>query len=212
MKNSIIRKLVFSLLNPFNLYAKNSAQSDGSLTNADKPKPSKISETSFKKEDKSVFREEESNATYPFFIIMAERGGSTLEFDSINKIAMIKWQGTVTVATASRLVTLGASAVNIHGYSKLILDRSNLKEFDTEARIWIKNMLKSEARKISHKVEKLAIVNSTSIKGSVFSNMISSAISLIMPGLTLKKFDTSVAAINWVMEKSEYQKIKSATV
>lgn len=97
------------------------------------------------------------------------------------------------------LVTMGADSVEFYGYKKLILDRSNLVEFDTEARVWIKGMLKTRAKKIVRMVERLAIVRATTTKGSIFSNFIASAIKIVMPNLEMQKFDNIEDAVDWLL-------------
>ncbi|MFK7953810.1 MAG: hypothetical protein AB8B73_13275 [Ekhidna sp.] len=132
------------------------------------------------------------------FKVYQEINGSTYEIDKQNNISRITWSGKVDLPTAKQLVTLGADSVEFYGYKKLLIDRSNLVEFDTEARLWIKEMLKTRAKKIVRMVDKLAIIKSNSAKGSIFSNLISSAIKIVMPNLKMEKFDNCDDALEWL--------------
>ncbi|MEQ9405520.1 MAG: STAS/SEC14 domain-containing protein [Cyclobacteriaceae bacterium] len=134
------------------------------------------------------------------FIVQENIKGSTFELDKINNISKVKWSGNVDLATAAKLLTLGGDSVEHQGFTKLCVDRFELKEFDTAARVWIKEMLKTRAKRLAKKVEKLAIINAESSMGGIFSNMLTSSISLLMPGLTIKKFDDREEAINWLLE------------
>ncbi len=126
--------------------------------------------------------------------------GSCFYLDTVNKISCVSWKGVVKEDTARELLTLGADSVEFQGYGKLLLDRRNLIEFDTAARVWIKHdLLKSRARKIVGGVEKLAYVHSKNSRGSVFSNFISAGIRMIFPNLTMKKFDDLKSAVSWLI-------------
>lgn len=133
------------------------------------------------------------------FIIKKEMNGSRFEQDKANGISRITWYGKVDMETARTLLTYGADSVEFHGYKKLILDRSNLTEFETEARVWIKGLLKSRAKTIVQMVEKVAMINAKTTKGLIFSNFIASAISMVFPDLTMKKFENEAESIAWIM-------------
>jgi hypothetical protein len=45
----------------------------------------------------------------------------------------------------------------------------------------------------------MAQINAPSTKGSIFSNFIASAISMVVPGLQIKKFDDEADSIAWLM-------------
>ena len=126
--------------------------------------------------------------------------GSTFYLDPNNKLVCISWSGVVTGETAKTLLSLGADVVEQKGYTHLLLDRRRLIEFDTEARIWIKNdLLKSRARHLAVKVKRLAYLNSADTKGSIFSNFISAGIKMVFPNLTMKKFDSPKEAVRWLL-------------
>lgn len=136
----------------------------------------------------------------PRFRIIKEVNGSKFMLDEVNGISRINWTGTVTKETAAVLLELGGDSVEFQGYSKLILDRRGLKEFDTEARIWMKSFIKGRAKRIVGKVERLAMVNRQSGSGSIFANFIGSAIKMVMPNLKIKKFSDIHDALDWTME------------
>ncbi len=136
----------------------------------------------------------------PRFRIIKEVKGSKFMLDEVNGISRINWLGSVNKETAVTLLKLGGDSVEFQGYSKLILDRRGLREFDTEARIWMKGFIKGRAKRIVGKVDKLAMVNRQSGSGSIFANFIGSAIRMVMPNLSIKKFSSIFDALDWIME------------
>lgn len=135
------------------------------------------------------------------FKIAKKENGSVFSLDTDFMISRISWVGVVTETTAKTLLTCGADSVEHHGYKKLLLDRRDLVEFSTEARVWIKqDLLKKRARRIVGKVEKVATIGATNAKGNIFSNFISSGIRMIFPKLEMKKFDNLPEAIIWLRE------------
>ena len=134
------------------------------------------------------------------FVIVKEVNGSKFLLDKVNGISRVNWYGSVTQETASIMLKLGGDSVEFGGYQKLILDRRGLKEFDTEARIWMKGFIKGRAKSIVGNVKMLAMVNRSSGSGSIFANFIGSAIKMVMPNLRIKKFSSIYEAIDWVLE------------
>ncbi len=132
------------------------------------------------------------------FRVVHLKNGSTFEIDSENKISRVAWNGVIDVKTVEDLVKSGADSVEHGTYNKLLLDRSNLLEFTTEARVWMKGLLKNRATKIVDMVEKVAIVKATTLKGNVFSNFIGAAVRIVMPKLEMREFDSEKEAINWL--------------
>ncbi|MEO9485018.1 MAG: hypothetical protein ABJG47_16280 [Ekhidna sp.] len=135
------------------------------------------------------------------FQVLAEIEGSIFLVEPKLKIAKIDWSGVVSKDTALKLLSMGADSVEHHNYKRLILNRANLIEFETEARIGIKKFLKMRAKRIAHLVKKMAIITPTSVKGSIFSNLITSAISIIIPNLQFQKFKLEQDALNWLILK-----------
>ncbi len=134
------------------------------------------------------------------FRVIREFKGSKFMLDQENRISRVNWYGAVDQETAEIMLKLGGDSVEFQGYRKLILDRRRLKEFDTEARIWMKNFIKGRAKNIVGGVDKLAMVNRSSGSGSLFANFIGSAIRMVMPNLKIKKFASIYDAIDWAIE------------
>ncbi|MEP5613111.1 MAG: STAS/SEC14 domain-containing protein [Cyclobacteriaceae bacterium] len=134
------------------------------------------------------------------FIVQKEITGNTFSLDKETNISKIAWSGKVNLPIASELLQLAGDSVEFSGFTRLLIDRSQLDEFDTEARLWIKNLLKTRAKKLSRKVEKLAIINAKSAMGSIFSNMMASTISLIIPNMKMKRFENIDDAERWLLE------------
>lgn len=78
------------------------------------------------------------------FVVQTNLNGSTLSFDKSNNISRVAWSGKVDLATASEILKFGGDSVEFGGFTKLLIDRSHLDEFDNEARVWIKGLLKTE--------------------------------------------------------------------
>ncbi len=134
------------------------------------------------------------------FVVQKELDGNIFELDKKNKITKISWYGKVDVKIASDLLNRAGDAVEFDGFTKLLVDRRKLDEFDTEARVWIKDLLKTRAKRIARKVDKVALINAKSSMGKIFSNMMATAISLILPNMKMKKFDDYDEAEKWLLE------------
>ena len=135
------------------------------------------------------------------FKIVKKLEGSVFSLDPKNKISRISWSGEVSENTARTLLTLGANSVEFHGYNKLILDRRELTEFSTEARVWIKHdLLKTRAKKIVNRVEKVAFIGAKNTRGNIFSNFLSSAIGLVFPKLDMERFQDLRQAVIWLID------------
>ncbi len=131
--------------------------------------------------------------------LIHDHNGSLLLADKRLKIVMLKWNGVIDKETARELLSKGAENIEFHDYKKLMINRLELVELETEARIWIKKFLQGRAKRIAPKVNKVAFVNPKSVRGSIFSNMLSSAISLIIPTLKTQKFITEAEASQWLL-------------
>lgn len=123
---------------------------------------------------------------------------SVLMIDKINSICLLRWKGRVDIETATELLTLGAAAVQLNGFTKILVDRRGLIEFDHEARIWIDRWLKTKAKSSSQSVDKLAVINSEDSLGNLFNNMFNATVGLAMPRIAMKKFHNGARAINWL--------------
>lgn len=138
------------------------------------------------------------------FETIMEVNGSGVFVDYENGIVKIEWHGEVDLSTASVLLEKGADMIESGFCHRLLLNREGLKEFSTEARLWIKNdLLKNQGSKLVRKVSKAATVRSTTVKGSIFADFISSGIQLVFPNLRLSSFDSEDEAFDWLVEAPE---------
>ena len=136
------------------------------------------------------------------FQVVKELNGSSTLVDYSNKIVKVEWEGIVDLATATLLFNASAELVENGQCDKVLLNRKNLTEFTTEARIWIKQeFLKNRSKQLDRKIMKVATVRSISATGSIFSNYINRGIKLVFPRVTLSKFDTEHEAVNWLVAK-----------
>ena len=135
------------------------------------------------------------------FKTIHSNGGSHVALDYDNEIVRIEWHGTMDEVVARDILSVGGDQIEKGQATRILLDRRNLKEFTTGARIWIKNdLLKNRAKALVKKVSKVATINSTSPLGSIFSNLISTAVKLVYTNLSMEKFGTEEEAIKWLLE------------
>ncbi|MEP1095856.1 MAG: hypothetical protein ABJG78_12145 [Cyclobacteriaceae bacterium] len=138
------------------------------------------------------------------FEVILELNGSIVAVDYESKIVKIEWHGVVDLDTATELLEKGADMIESGYCNRLLLNRENLKEFSTEARVWIKqDLLKNRGKRLVRKVGKVATVRSSSAMGSIFANFISSGIQLVFPSLKLSNFDSENEAFDWLVESIE---------
>ena len=132
----------------------------------------------------------------------ATRENSTLLFDSENKIVAVRWSGKVKKETAAYLLGIGASLVESDSATKILLNRADLEEFPKDTREWIRqDLLKNTGRRLAHKVEKVATIKSNTEMGSLYSNVISSAIKIMFPRLKVVHFDDERSALDWFLSE-----------
>lgn len=134
----------------------------------------------------------------PEFTHVAEKSGSTISTDKNSGIAKIAWKGHVDIHAAKKLIKLGFEAIEFHGYKKLILDHSDLVAFDTEARVWVKELLKFRAQRVNDKLTKLASISPKTSIGSVYSNFAGDVLKEELPHLKMKRFDALSDALKWL--------------
>ncbi len=122
--------------------------------------------------------------------------------DRVNKLVMIKWQGYVELDTAKKILLAGSNFIEDESATRILLNRKNLDQFSKETNKWIKDdLLKNRAKKLVHLVEKVATVKSGTTIGNLFSNLISTSIRIVFPGLKMKSYDNEAEALNWLTEK-----------
>lgn len=134
------------------------------------------------------------------FTILKNVNETLLLVDKVHSICVLKWRGRVDIETATEILTLAGAAATLNRYTKILIDRSGLIEFDNEARIWIDSWIKTKAKNISHNVDKIAIVNSEAAFGNMFNNVFNAVIALAFPRITTKKFPSSQLALKWLSE------------
>lgn len=135
------------------------------------------------------------------FETICEKSGSLTLVDLKNKIVKIEWHGTVDLTTAKEILTKGADLIEAGHCNRLLLNREGLAAFSTEARIWIKqDLLRTRAKKLVSKVQKVATVSAATSIGKIVSNFVSTAIKLVFPGLQMSKFEGEGAAMDWLVE------------
>ncbi|MEP5613660.1 MAG: hypothetical protein ABJP45_15520 [Cyclobacteriaceae bacterium] len=135
------------------------------------------------------------------FEVILELNSSVVSVDYESKIVKIEWHGVVDLNTASLLLEKGADMIESGYCTKLLLNRENLQEFSTEARLWIKqDLLNNRGKRLVRKVSRVATVRSASAMGGVFANFISSGIKLVFPSLKLSNFDSENEAFDWLVE------------
>ncbi len=138
------------------------------------------------------------------FELIKEINGGCVSADYESKIVKIDWDGKVEVETAREILSKAADMIEAGHCDKLLLNRKELKEFSTEARLWIKeDLLKNRARKLVKYVHKVATVSSKTVMGGIFANFISAGIQLVFPKLKMHKFDTESEAMDWLLESEE---------
>lgn len=136
------------------------------------------------------------------YTILKEVNGSTVSLNKEKDIVRIEWDGVVDIEEAKTILTIGADQIEKGTAKNLLLNRKNLEEFSTAARLWIKeDLLKGRAKKLVKQVHKVAMVNASSTMGSVFANFISTAIKLVYPNLSMSKFQSEDEALEWLLKE-----------
>lgn len=141
----------------------------------------------------------EASLLKPEFQLLFRNNGGELSIDSLRRIVKLKWFSTVKKKDAIKLLSEAADVVEFEGFHKILIDRTELVEFETETRIWLGKFIRMRAKRIAPKVSKLATVNPKSIQGSIFGNLSSSLISLIIPSLDMQRFQTQKEAEHWLL-------------
>ncbi len=132
------------------------------------------------------------------FQIMSEKNGSEFLLDQVNGMGRINWNGQVDIHTAKKLLRTAFDAISFHNCTKLILDHSQLIVFDTEARVWVKELISYKAESVNDKLVKMASISPKSSIGSMFSNFAGEILKDELPHLTMKRFDNLEDALYWL--------------
>lgn len=134
----------------------------------------------------------------PQFKKLRQFGNSSLEIDQTRGIALIKWVGKVDINVAKKLIFSTINASEFSSCNKILLDQSNLVEFSTETRVWLKFFLKNNAKRFRTKLLKLGSIKPQTPSGLLFSNFASEILKSEMPNLRRKRFETFDQASTWL--------------
>lgn len=124
---------------------------------------------------------------------------ATLAVDFSEKFLLITWHGVVDFEEYKRVLTKAVEITEVHGIQNVVINRLNLKELNTECRVWMKNyFLKKLVKPVIPFLSKVATIESRSAIGQIYSNTISKTVSLVYPNLTFKSFASEVEAYQWI--------------
>lgn len=124
---------------------------------------------------------------------------ATLTVDFSDKFLLITWHGIVDFEEYKAVLTKAVEITDVHGIDNVVINRLDLKELNTECRIWMKNyFLKKLVKPIIPKLSKVATIESRSAIGQIYSKTISKTVSLVYPNLTFKSFSSEADAHNWI--------------
>ena len=64
---------------------------------------------------------------------------ATLAVDFSERFLLITWHGVVDFEEYKRVLTKAVEITEVHGIQNVVINRLNLKELNTECRVWMKN-------------------------------------------------------------------------
>ncbi len=137
-----------------------------------------------------------------------------LTIDYSRKMAIVSFIGDIRFEDYKEALLSAAELVRSQGVQNIIMDRSQIEKLDAECRVWVKNeYLKIHIKPLIPKLNKVAVVDSTSIVGQLYGKAIYKSLSLVYPSLTFKFFSKIDRAISWfepskVAEKSRLRQNK----
>lgn len=124
---------------------------------------------------------------------------ATLTVDFSDKFLLITWHGVVDFEEYKSVLTKAVEITDVHGIQNVVINRLDLKELNTECRVWMKNyFLKKLVKPIIPKLSKVATIESRSAIGQIYSKTISKTVSLVYPNLTFKSFASEAEAHHWI--------------
>ena len=124
---------------------------------------------------------------------------ATLTVDFSDRFLLITWHGVVDFEEYKTILTKAVEITDVHGIQNVVINRLDLKELNTECRVWMKNtFLKKLVKPVIPKLSKVATIESRSAIGQIYSNTISKTVSLVYPNLTFKSFGSESDAHNWI--------------
>lgn len=124
---------------------------------------------------------------------------ATLSVDFSERFLLITWHGVVDFEEYKAVLTKAVDITDVHGIQNVVINRLDLKELNTECRVWMKNyFLKNLVKPIIPKLSKVATIESRSAIGQIYSKTISKTVSLVYPNLTFKSYASEADAHNWI--------------
>ncbi len=124
---------------------------------------------------------------------------ASLTVDFSEKFLLITWHGVVDFEEYKSVLTKAVEITDVHGIQNVLINRLDLKELNTECRVWMKNyFLKKLVKPIIPKLSKVATIESRSAIGQIYSKTISKTVSLVYPNLTFKSFSSEADAHHWI--------------
>lgn len=133
--------------------------------------------------------------------IVHEAEDAIFMVDDEKNVFSFTWKGTVTEETAKRILGIAAKAAATMDSAHWIIDRTEQEGYTTEARVWIKTkFLESLGKELINKTEKIAAVKSNFTISEISSGVIMDTIMEINPDITYQKFESPLAAKNWIIK------------
>ncbi len=129
---------------------------------------------------------------------------ATLAVDFSAGFLLITWHGKVDFEEYKKVLTKASEIAEAHGIDKVIINRLDLRELNTECRIWMKNeFLPKTVRPLIPRLSKVATIESRSAMGQIYSKTISKTVSLVYPNLSFKSVSSEIEAYKWFLEEKE---------
>lgn len=122
------------------------------------------------------------------------------QYDEEFKILKAKWTGQVTTEEFKHVIMTGARIIhNTEGFTSIILDRSELDEFSTESRVWLKqDFMRNDGRVLIKKVKKLAAIKPSTTFATVMTTVFSAIFQIANPNMEYKVFEKPDEAAEWI--------------
>ncbi len=117
------------------------------------------------------------------------------------KVVKISWEGIVDGKSAREVLNLASDLVAQKLCNKIILDRTNLKNFTADARRVInKEILLGKAPKLAKSVKKIAAISSANANGASLGSRITESIARLFPSMNIKRFNAHEEADHWILD------------
>ncbi len=124
---------------------------------------------------------------------------ASLSVDFSYRFLLISWHGNVDFEEYKSVLTKATEIAEVHDITDVIINRLELRELNTECRVWMKNyFLKELVRPVIPNLTKVATIESRSAIGQIYAKTISKAVSMVYPNLTFRSFASESAAYRWI--------------